>query len=160
MICVGLVGLLVFAGCRGADVAPTTGVTDSTAPATSRPADTIQPGPVSVEVAAVCEQVRYSGACGNETVVVGGTTYYPILYEASSRPDGQATPIDLGRYPVVGALVGIFGSVGAVPVVAPLRPGDDIGEMIVYVDGTARFESDSGRVIWLTDREQTSGWEC
>jgi hypothetical protein len=32
--------------------------------------------------------------------------------------------------------------------------------MIVYVDGPARFESDSGWVIWLTGQEQTCGWVC
>jgi hypothetical protein len=30
----------------------------------------------------------------------------------------------------------------------------------VYSDGFARFESDSGWIIWLTDQEQTYGWEC
>jgi hypothetical protein len=32
--------------------------------------------------------------------------------------------------------------------------------MIVYADGLARFESASGRVIWLTDDEQTYNWVC
>ena len=32
--------------------------------------------------------------------------------------------------------------------------------MIVYSDGMARFESDSGRVIWLTDREHRYNWVC
>jgi hypothetical protein len=32
--------------------------------------------------------------------------------------------------------------------------------MIVYIDGNARFQSDSGRVVWLTDEEQTYNWVC
>jgi hypothetical protein len=44
--------------------------------------------------------------------------------------------------------------------VAPPGPGDDIGTMIVYSDGFARFESDSAWIIWLTDQEQAYGWEC
>jgi hypothetical protein len=58
-----------------------------------------------------------------------------------------------------GGDAGLLGALVA-PQVAPPGPGDDIGDMIVYVDGTARFESDSGWVIWSTDREQTCGWVC
>jgi hypothetical protein len=32
--------------------------------------------------------------------------------------------------------------------------------MILYTDGMARFESDSGRIIWLTDEEQSYRWVC
>ena len=44
--------------------------------------------------------------------------------------------------------------------VAAPGPGDDIGVMVVYTDGMARFESMSGRVIWLTSDERTCGWVC
>ena len=41
--------------------------------------------------------------------------------------------------------------------VAP-GPGDDIGVMVIYADGMARFESKSGRVIWLTSDERIYNW--
>ncbi len=155
-----LIGLFVLAGCGEPGDSPVAGATAATMPSTVQPVDTSQPPPTLVEVAAVYERVRYYGACGNEIVVVGGTTYYPILNEAYPRPDGEVPRIDPGRYTIVGALLGMLGAVGAVPRVAPPGPGDDIGEMVVYADGMARFESDSGWVIWLTNQEQTYGWEC
>ena len=109
---------------------------------------------------AVHERVEYYGACGNETVTVDGVTYYPLFNEAYPRPDGAGRSLDLDRYAIVGGVLGMRAASPAAPRVAPPGPGDDIGDMIVYVDGTARFESDSGWVIWLTTDEQTYNWEC
>ena len=117
-----------------------------------------------VEVAAVYQRVEYYGACGNETLSVDGTTYYPIHNETYPGSNDDSQRPDTDRYPVVGELLGMVGSVvgsaGASPRVVPPGPGDDVGDLIVYVDGIARFESDSGWVIWLTDEQQTYGWEC
>jgi hypothetical protein len=44
--------------------------------------------------------------------------------------------------------------------VAPPGPGDDIGTLIVYSDGMARYESDSGTVEWLTTEVHTYNWVC
>lgn len=88
-------------------------------------------------------------ACGNETVDVDGTIFYPVLPERMAE-------IDLARYPVEDA---VATASGLLRVVAP-GPGDDVGTMIVYIDGNARFQSDSGRVVWLTDEEQTYNWVC
>lgn len=46
----------------------------------------------------------------------------------------------------------------ALAVPAP-EPGDDIGTLTIYEDGTARFESESGTEAWLTEEEQTYNWE-
>ena len=157
LITLSLVGVLVLAACGDAGDDPGTGVSapnSSLEPSvtTSEPATT-EPRSELPEVAAVYERVEYYGACGNETVTVEGVTYYPILNEDLEQ-------VELDRYPLVGAVLGIVGSLGVAPQVAPPGPGDDIGDMIVYTDGTARFESDSGWVIWLTDQEQTYTWEC
>ncbi len=143
LIHVSLAGLLLLAACGDPGAAP-----GDTVPADPAVAATIVPGAPGVDIAAVYERVEYYGACGNETVTVEGVTYYPVL--------GEDLPeIEVGRSPLVGAMLGIVGRLGAAPQVAPPGPGDDIGDMIVYTDGIARFESDSGWVIWLTDQEQT-----
>ncbi|MFW2332274.1 hypothetical protein, partial [Ilumatobacter sp.] len=83
-----------------------------------------------------------------------GTVFYPLPTEPSDHVvPGLAEAIDESRYPIPADLAGVVR-------VAPPGPGDDIGTMIVYSDGFARFESDSGWIIWLTDQEQTYGWEC
>jgi len=97
----------------------------------------------------VFEDVQYYGACGNETVAVGGTMYYPLV-------EDEREVLDETRYPLE---VVDPGESGFMRVVPP-GPGDDIGTMIVYRDGMARFESQSGRVLWLTDQERTYNWEC
>ena len=152
---VSLAGLLVLAACGDTGDAP-----GNTAPTDTKPVVTTVAPTSEVAIAAVFERVEYYGACGNETVTVGGVTYYPVLNEQyPGNNEGFPVP-DLDRYPLVGTLLGMFGSFAAAPRVAPPGPGDDIGDMIVYVDGIARFESDSGWVIWLTDQEQTYGWVC
>ena len=67
----------------------------------------------------------------------------------------QRRQIDESRYPINddAAPSGLMG-------VAPPGPGDDVGTMILYAGGMARFESDSGRVIWLIDQQQTYNWLC
>jgi hypothetical protein len=44
--------------------------------------------------------------------------------------------------------------------VPPPGPGDDVGTLIVYADGMARYESDSGNVMWLTNVEPEYTWVC
>ncbi len=105
-----------------------------------------------VELASVFNGFRYYGACGNESVVAGETRFYPVLPEDQGSIDVSRYPVDLDDTSVEG--------LAPLQRVAEPGPGDDVGTMLVYVDGLARFESDSGRVIWLTDEEQTYNWEC
>jgi hypothetical protein len=119
-------------------------------PTDPSPTDVITvPGPVLVEIVNVFPDVEYYGACGNETVEVGGTMYYPLL-------DDERNALDETLYPLESVDPG---ESGLMRVVAP-GPGDDVGTMIVYRDGIARFESQSGRVLWLTDQERTYDWVC
>ncbi|MGH1488573.1 MAG: hypothetical protein ACRBK7_04135 [Acidimicrobiales bacterium] len=105
-----------------------------------------------VEVVEVYNGFSYYGACGNETVVAGTTKYYPVFAQDLGKIDQSRYPTDLSDPTVEG-----FAPLQRV--VAP-GPGDDIGLFLVYSDGLARFESDSGRVIWLTDQEQVYEWDC
>jgi hypothetical protein len=122
-------------------------------PAASDPTTTTSqlPAPPTspIEIARVVENFPYYGACGNETVPVGGTTYYPVLRR-------HLDEIDESRYPLGADDAAPSGLVRVVPP----GPGDDVGTMILYTDGMARFESDSGRIIWLTNEEQTYNWVC
>jgi hypothetical protein len=102
-----------------------------------------------VEIVRVFEDFEYYGACGNETVRVGGTMYYPVLPEHRDE-------IDVTRY----APDDDDSTASGFARVMPPGPGDDVGTMTVYSDGMARFESASGRIIWLTDAEQSYNWVC
>ena len=141
----GVVILVVIGAACGSDEPATTAraVTTTT---------TIEVAPP--EIVDVDRNFEYYGACGNETVLVDGTLFFPVPTEPSEHVvPGVAETIDESRYPLPPVLAGVVR-------VAPPGPGDDIGTMIVYSDGFARFESDSGWIIWLTDQEQTYGWEC
>jgi hypothetical protein len=126
---------------------PVTEVPVTEVPVTDVPVT--EPGPAFIEIVAVHPDVEYYGACGNETVDVDGTTYYPLL-------DDELDALDESLYPLEQVDPG---QSGLTRVVAP-GPGDDVGTMIVYRDGIARFESQSGRVLWLTDQERTYNWVC
>lgn len=105
--------------------------------------------PSTVSIVKVLEHFDYYGACGSETAVVDGVTYFRVLPEDLGK-------VDESRYPLTtdGAASGML---AAVPVPGP---GDDVGTMIVYADGMARYESDSGNVMWLTDEEPAYTWVC
>lgn len=137
-----LLGLLVTGAC---------GVADTEAQLAAPPVSSeVSSG--QVEVVGVHTDVDYYGACGNETLTVDGITYYPMYYD-----DVQA--LDTTRYPVLAAEP-VHGFGGGVVRVAAPGPGDDIGTLIAYADGIARYESHSGRVLWLTTAEQTYAWVC
>lgn len=107
--------------------------------------------PVSPAIIETIDDVEYYGACGNETLTIGERMYYPLY------PD-EVDELDEDFYTLVGAsLIGID---AVNPSVAEPGPGDDIGTLVVFADGMARFESDSGRVIWLTVEEHTYDFVC
>ncbi len=102
----------------------------------------------TIEIAQVVRDVEFYGACGNETASVGSTVYYQLL-------DDERDALEPSRYP----LDEPTSSAGFARVVEP-GPGDDIGTMIVYSDGMARFTSDSGTTYWLTSEERIYNWVC
>ncbi|MFZ4719912.1 MAG: hypothetical protein ACOYMR_10835 [Ilumatobacteraceae bacterium] len=105
---------------------------------------TTLPGVVRVD-----ERAQYYGACGNETATFSGETWYPLLPQEQELVDP-----DLYRPPAQTSA-----GLRAPKVVGP-GPGDDVGTFIVYDDGIGRYESDSGRVIWLTQEPHEYAWDC
>ncbi len=102
-----------------------------------------------MQIVRVDENAKYYGACGNEIAQFTGETWYPL-------PQAEADLIDQALYPLPAPPSSGFRA----PHVAPPGPGDDVGTFVVYSDGVGRYESDSGRVIWLTQRPQTYNWVC
>ena len=121
-----------------------------TLPTAPPPVTNIGPDGDLVKVLRIIDDVQYYGACGNETVTVDGTTLYPLLPE-------QRDALDLAHYWT--KALSPNPPLGFRRVVAPV-PGDDRGTMIMYADGIARYQSASGRVIWLTTTEHAYNWAC
>jgi hypothetical protein len=104
-----------------------------------------------VEIAEIVDDVEYYIGCANEPVTVAGVTWYPL-------PDFQFADEVADIAAISRATPG--GARGFALRVAPPGPGDDIGTLVVFADGVARYESDSGQAIWLTREEQTYNWVC
>lgn len=139
------IACLVFgtAACGGNDHPTAASVPAATgSPSTEVP--TAEPG--QVEILAVHEGFEFYNPCGDAPLEVFGATYYPVYRE-------DVNEIDEARYPIEATPEGLVR-------VAPPGPGDDVGTMVLYADGMARFESDSGMVTWFTDQELTYDWVC
>jgi len=106
----------------------------------------VQHAVAEVTVVGVHDDFSFYGPCGDNAVDVFGTTYYQLF------PD-EIEALDESRYPLEDGPTGFAR-------VAPPGPGDDIGTLIVYSDGMARYESDSGIVEWLTTEEHSYSWVC
>lgn len=104
---------------------------------------------VGIHFLRVDERAEYYGACGNETAVFSGETWYPLL-------QAEVALIDPALYPQPAP----SSSGLRAPQVMEPGPGDAVGTFVVYGDGVGRYESDSGRVIWLTQIPHTYHWEC
>lgn len=130
-IIVSAVGTLLLAACGGA-AGPGTG--EDTA------------------VVETLQSVDYYYACGNEILELpDGRRFYPFIEQ--DRVDEDAY---LGA-PARSSRIAMAAVVLAVP--GP-EPGDDVGTLTIYEDGTARYVSDSGIEAWLTDERQTYDWVC
>ena len=106
----------------------------------------------AIPVVGVFEGVMFYPACGDEQLTFDGTTWYQV--QESDYPDIYATAVTAEREQ---APVGVN---GFARVVAP-GPGDDVGTLVVWADGVARFVSDSGNLTaWLVDDELTYNWTC
>ena len=104
-----------------------------------------------VEILEIIRDVQYYPGCANEPVTIEGTTWYPL--SGGEIDEIEAKILEPRQEPTDGVS-------GFALRVAPPGPGDDVGSLVVYVDGIARYETDSGFVIWLTLEEQTYGWVC
>jgi hypothetical protein len=133
---------------------PTTPTSSPEAPATGTPSTT------SVDIAGVYESIEFYPACGNETLQHDGVTWYPIVHTGYDPMDAdlqaridEVFAVNREDSPVAGAH-------GFARVVAP-GPGDDIGTLVVWSDGVARWVSDSRELdVWMVDDEITYTWVC
>lgn len=113
-----------------------------------------EPSVGSIEVAETIAEVDYYYACGNEVLELpDGRRFYPFVDQDQvdedaylSAPVPQSASVRLATATLV-----------AVPMP---EPGEDIGTLTIFEDGTARFVSETGIEAWLTDEEQTYNWEC
>lgn len=130
-ITLGVIGAVLLTACGGA-VGPGSGE--------------------NTEAIETMQSVEYYYACGNEVLELpDGRHFYPFIEQ--DRVDEDAY---LGA---ASASPRILMAAAVLAVPAP-GPGDDVGTLTIYEDGTARFVSDSGTEAWLTDEEQTYNWEC
>ena len=101
-----------------------------------------------LSVVEVVDGIEWYEPCGNVPLRVDDDVWWPLLPE-------ELEALDETQYPEPDAPQGIATRV------VPLGPGDDVGTLVVYSDGIARFESDSGTiVIWLGDDERSYDWVC
>jgi hypothetical protein len=107
-----------------------------------------------VAVAEVVERVEHYPACANTPYQAGGTTWYPVVDWADTTLAETYRAITSVPRAEPG------GPRGWAPRVVAPGPGDDIGTLVVWVDGVARFTSDSGLVEWATALPQVYNWEC
>lgn len=105
-------------------------------------------------IVAVHEGVPFYPACGDEQLEYAGMRWHQV--QRSDYPDVYDRVVQAPReHPPEGITVH-----GIARVVAP-GPGDDVGTLVVWSDGVAYFESDSGDLYaWLVDEELTYYWTC
>ena len=130
----------------------------TTTPETTTP-DTPETTVAPVPIVAVHENVVFYPACGNETLTFEGTTWYQLnhldgyddeyaeIYQAFADAERDPSPV-VGRR-------------GFAPAVVAPGPGDDVGTLVIWADGVARWVSESGDLdVWLVDDEITYNWVC
>jgi hypothetical protein len=116
--------------------------------------------PEQVAILGVYTAVKAYPACGNETLEHLGVTWYPLVHVGSEPIDGnlrsrvdQVLAVEREASPIQG-LQGFAR-------VAPPGPGDDVGTLVVWADGVARWTSDSGQLdVWMIDDVIEYSWVC
>jgi hypothetical protein len=117
----------------------------------------------------VFDGVKYYGVCGNEVLQFKGYALYPLL-------PAQAIALPVANYVLPGPPPTTSATSSSTstsmtattiskhsllrPMVPAPGPGDDVGRLALYADGVARFESQRGRVVWLTTAQQSYDWKC
>lgn len=108
------------------------------------------------EQVAVTHDVDFYPACGNETLTLDGTTWYPFT---PANGEDFVAPSALGDLPTVGW--SRASAVRALPGVVAPGPGDDTGTLVEYEGGFAHWTSDNGALeTWLTTTQITYTWVC
>ena len=139
---------------------------DDQPPAATQPTETVlavQPTTATdapIEIVGLYESIKFYPACGNETLRHQDVTWYPIVHSGFDPTD----PDLQGRIDAIFAVERVDSPVvgvrGLARVVAP-GPGDDIGTLVVWADGVARWVSESRDLdVWMIDDEIIYTWVC
>ncbi len=150
-IALGIVATLGLSACASSEAASSPNGT----PGASSPNGT----PDGPTIVAIYEDVNWYPPCATYPIEIGGEEFYPLPMDAP--------PVDETKYPItIDPVLNSLSEDGAAAMgvlvfgVLPPGPGDDIGTVIVYSDGMARFESESGIVAWLIREDQEYGYVC
>ena len=119
------------------------------------------PEPGAVGIVSIEEGVAFYPACGDESLIHDGITWYqvqrfdyPVVFDSIFEVPRNGVEEDL--LSTTGEPTGF----GGLRVVEP-GPGDDIGTLVIWEDGFARWTSDSGDLVaWLTQDELVYEWTC
>jgi hypothetical protein len=133
-------------------IAPT-----STAPP---PSTIVSDAIVPVPIVEVYEGVGFYPACGNTPLAFEGVTWYPVAHVGynASQDDLALLMDELAM--IVREPSPVAGARGFARVVPP-GPGDDVGTLVIWADGVARWVSDSGlQDVWMVDHELIYNWDC
>ncbi len=115
---------------------------------------------IPVPIVDVYELVEFYPACGSETLDHLGVRWYQLVhsgyepaYPQLQEQFDEVIAVARDESPVAGVA-------GLVRVVAP-GVGDDIGTLVVWADGLARWVSDSRDLdVWMTDEQIVQPWPC
>lgn len=123
-----------------------------------KPTEPVEPGTdpsaSPVPIVGVHEGVAFYPGCGDETLTFEGVTWYQV--HESDYPDVYAAIFAVDRLENV-----VESAPRGFARVAPPGPGDDIGTLVIWEDGVARFVSESGNLTaWLVDDVLTYDWVC
>lgn len=155
-----LVCAVAFGACSSDDQASSSSTETRVVSSSTLPSPAGTTVPTIVEIVGTYEVVEAYPACGNEPFEHLGVTWYPLVHEGSDpiSDDLQARADEVRG--VVREAPPAFGVHGLVRV-APPGPGDDIGTLVVWADGVARWVSNSGDLdVWLVDDRLTYNWVC
>jgi hypothetical protein len=127
---------------------------DTTTPGSTTPDSTTPVEPVPI--VAVHEDVSFYPACGNESLTFDGRTWYQLNPDDENYAAILQALADAERDPSP-----VVGRRGFAPAVVEPGPGDDVGTLVIWADGVARWVSDSGDLdVWMVDDEITYNWVC
>lgn len=155
-----LAGALVACGSDDQGSTASVSTAGTSSPTSIEPPPNANPTEGPVEILGVYESVEFYPACGNETLDHQGSTWYPLINATYDAPDPElqeradlVLDVDRETSPVTGRQ-------GLVRVVAP-GPGDDVGTLVVWADGVARWVSESRDLdVWMINDEITYNFVC